>query len=326
MKSSIIFYCPYFGTIEKTQFSLWLKSCKVNQDISFMIFTDDAEALKVELPGNVQIVTMTWEQFQTLVQSKFDYPISLETAYKICDYRPAFGYIFSDYVNGYDFWGYTDSGDTLYGNIEKFLTDDILSQYNKIHIYGHMSLYRNTVENNMCFKIMPQSGLSAQEVFSLPENLCFDDMFQKASINRIYQENGFPLLEQVLNLVVDLQPDTFRFRICEDKAEWIPRVFEWDNGVLNEVTVRDGTLQYREIGYVHFQKRKMKNEITQDADHFYMIPNAFIPADEPLTVENVMAWSRDRLYLDPLKGRVKRIFNYAKQPDVFIRKIKDKIT
>ena len=113
MKSSIIFYCPYFGTIEKTQFSLWLKSCKVNQDISFMIFTDDAEALKVELPGNVQIVTMTWEQFQTLVQSKFDYPISLETAYKICDYRPAFGYIFSDYVNGYDFWGYTDSGDTL---------------------------------------------------------------------------------------------------------------------------------------------------------------------------------------------------------------------
>ncbi len=56
-----------------------------------------------------------------------------------------------------------------------------------------------------------------------------------------------------------------------------------------------------------------------------MIPNRFIPASEPLTCEVVEKWSKERIYLDPLKGRARRIWNYAKQPEVFIRKVKEKI-
>lgn len=60
-------------------------------------------------------------------------------------------------------------------------------------------------------------------------------------------------------------------------------------------------------------------------DHFYMIPNRFIPADQSLTCEMIEEWLKDRMYLDSMKGRIKRIVNYAKQPDVFVRKVQEKL-
>ena len=42
-----------------------------------------------------------------------------------------FGHIFSDYLVGYDFWGYGDI-DLIYGNISKFITRDMLEQFDCI--------------------------------------------------------------------------------------------------------------------------------------------------------------------------------------------------
>ena len=325
MSHSIVLICPYFGVINKSIHSLWLQGCAANPEIIYLLLTDDEEALKMPMPENVKGILMRWDECVALVRSKFEFDIVLNNPYKLCDYRPAYGFIFKDFIAGFDFWGHTDSGDTLYGDLRKFLTNELLNQYDKIHIFGHMSLYRNTEEANMRFAIPAQSGLTIQDIFTVDETVCFDDMYQKASINRLYQEGGFPLIERVTNLVADVFPSKYSFRIVEDKGEMIPRVFEWDNGRLYDVTVQNAELQRREIGYVHFQKRKMTNEVPSGTNHFYMIPNRFIPADQPLTCELVEEWSKDRLYLEPLKGRAKRIFNYAKQPDVFIRKVREKL-
>lgn len=326
MSHSIVLICPYFGVINKSIHSLWLQGCAANPEITFLLLTDDEEALKMPMPENVKGIFVSWADCVALVKSKFDFEIVLNNPYKLCDYRPAFGYIFADYIANFDFWGHTDSGDTLYGSLKKYLADNLLNQYDKIHIFGHMTLYKNTEEANMRFAIPAQSGLTIQDIFTVDETVCFDDMYQKASINRIYQEGGFPILERVPDLVADVFPSKWAFQIAEDKGEKIPRVFEWNHGKLFDVTVQKGELHKREIGYVHFQKRKMTNEVPAGTDHFYMIPNRFVSADQPLTCELVEEWSKDRLYLDPMKGRIKRIMNYAKQPDVFVRKLKEKLS
>lgn len=321
----ITLICPYFGTIDQNHHLLWLKGCEANPNFRFLLITNDESALAMEMPENVRGIYMTWEDCKALIQSRFDYEIKLDSAYKLCDYRPAYGEIFSDFLSNADFWGHTDSGDTLYGDLGKFLTDDLLEQFDKIHMFGHLTLYRNTAENNRRYTAETSTGTSAREVFTTSENLCFDDMYQKASINRIYSENGFSLLARVTDLVADLFPSRYAFQIVEDQGAKIPRVFEWDHGRLFDVTVQNHQMKKREIGYVHFQKRKMVNEVPTGTDHFYMIPNRFIPADQPLTCGKIEEWSKDRLYLDPMKGRIKRIVNYAKQPDVFVRKVREKL-
>ena len=82
--------------------------------------------------------------------------VSLELPYKVCDYKPAFGLIFEDYLRGVDFWGHCDV-DVVWGSIRKFLaTDEILSRYDVVsprrrRIAGACTLYRNTDEVNRLF-------------------------------------------------------------------------------------------------------------------------------------------------------------------------------
>ena len=323
--NSIVFVCPYFGTIGKEQYKLWLKSCEANSTIDFLLITNDEEALSYELPVNVKPIKMTWEECKKMAQRNFDFKLCLEYSYKLCDLRPAFGEIFSDYIRDYDFWGHTDSGDTLLGNLRKFLTEELLNEYDKIHIYGHLALYRNTDENNARYKIPQQNGITVNEVFTAAENMCFDDMYQRASINKIFKENEFALLERIPNLVADILPHDWRFCLSEDRGEVIPRVFEWNQGGVYELAVIDGIIARREVGYVHFQKRKVRNEVTDGSDHFYFVPNVFINAERELTEEDIVSYSKDKLYLEPLKGRVKRLNWYIQHPKAFKRKLEEKV-
>lgn len=326
MNTSICLICPFFGTVNKTIHSLWLQGCAANPDITFLLLTDDAEALKVCMPENVKGIYMGWDDCVALLRSKFEFEITLNDPYKLCDFKPAYGYIFSEQLKGFGFWGHVDSSDTIMGNLRKFVSDEMMETYDKIHSFGHFTLYRNTPEINLRFQIPPTCGITIQELFSRAEVTGFDEMNHPWSINTIYKENGFSLLERIPDLVADIFPSRYAFQIVEDCGEKIPRVFEWDHGRLFDVTVCDEVLQRREIGYVHFQKRKMVNEVMNGEEHFYMIPNRFIPASDPLTCGMIKNWSKNKLYLDPLKGRVNRIFNYAKHPDVFLRKVRGKLS
>lgn len=325
MNHSVVLICPYFGVINKSIHSLWLQGCAANPEIMFLLLSDDEEALKMSVPENVKGVFMSWDECVALVKSKFDFEVALNDPYKLCDFKPAYGYIFSKYLPNSEFWGHMDSSDTIMGNLRSVITDEMLVTNDKIHSFGHFTLYRNTPEINLRFQIPPSCGITIQELFARAEVTGFDEMYHPWSINTIYKENDFPLVERIPNLVADLFPSKYAFQIVEDNGEKIPRIFEWDHGKLFDVTVKNGELHKREIGYVHFQKRKMSNEVLVGEEHYYIIPNRFVPANQPLTCKMVEEWSKDRPYLEPLKGRAKRILNYAKQPDVFIRKVREKL-
>lgn len=53
-------------------------------------------------------------------------PVAIPNSYKLCDFKPTYGLIFSEYIAKYDFWGMGDI-DVIYGNIRDFITEDVLN-------------------------------------------------------------------------------------------------------------------------------------------------------------------------------------------------------
>ena len=65
-----------------------------------------------------------------LFKNKFDFDISLERPYKLCDFKPTYGYVFYDLIKDYKFWGHCDT-DIIWGRIDNFITSDAMDKYDK---------------------------------------------------------------------------------------------------------------------------------------------------------------------------------------------------
>lgn len=296
---SIVYICPYFGTLQKQHMELWLQSCSKNTDIDWLIFTDDHT--EYCYPENVKVEYMSFQNMKEYIQDKFDFPVNIEKPYKLCDFKPTYGYVFSEYIKGYDFWGHCDMSDCIFGNLRKFIKEDILEQNDKIGFLGHMTLYRNTESVNKRFMLETKSGIPVEQILGVSENKAFDEL-TSYSINTIYKEYNYKMA-RVDEMYVDISPMRYAFQSSKYDADFMQyydkktaMIFEWDHGQLFECTVLDGKVRKRELGYVHFQKRKMDKEFVGVREHYYMIPNKFIDNLEVLNAKKIKAFSRDRLY------------------------------
>ena len=182
MRHTAALILPYYGKFPN-YFPLWLKSAGANTDFTFMIFTD-IDMSGCNIPPNVQVHAMTLEEIRLRASLHLHFEPVLETPYKLCDYKPMFGLIFQDWLEGYDFWGYVDP-DVIWGRMSRFITDDIMDRYDRIYQHGHLQLFRNNGE--VCRFILhklPNWNISYIDVYStnkhvdgfaefaLPEN-CF---------------------------------------------------------------------------------------------------------------------------------------------------------
>ena len=164
---SIIVIIPYFGSLPN-YFNLWLSSCRYNSTIDWLLMTDNEVSICSSFPANVRVQTITWEQMREKVQRIFDFRIALDTPYKLCDFKPAYGEIFREDVLGYDFWAYGDM-DVIYGDIRKFITDELLSKYDRCLACGHLSLIRNVEAVNTIYKNVGDKCFYYKAVFSSPD-------------------------------------------------------------------------------------------------------------------------------------------------------------
>ena len=89
------FIIPYFGKLPKT-FPIFLKSCAKNPEFNWLIFTNDDTAF--DYPLNVSVVHMTLDELSSLADKKLGFKVALDKAYKLCDFKPAYGFIFEDYI------------------------------------------------------------------------------------------------------------------------------------------------------------------------------------------------------------------------------------
>ena len=63
---------------------------------------------------------MSFCSIQQLIRNKFSFPVKIDSPWELCAFRPAYGDIFEEYFNGYDFWGYGDL-DVIYGDLDKYI-------------------------------------------------------------------------------------------------------------------------------------------------------------------------------------------------------------
>ena len=182
----VIVICPYFGKLPN-YFDLWLTSASYNNDFQFVILTDDREEFSV--PENVRILRMSFDELRQLFQKKFDFSISLEEPYKLCDYKPTFAYCFNELLDlsKYSFWGHFDL-DVIWGDLKKFLPTNSMEEYGKINHAAHLSLYRNDKMINEAF-MRSICKLNYKDILSSPVHFAFDEIGEYG-INAILQSMG----------------------------------------------------------------------------------------------------------------------------------------
>ena len=233
---------------------------------------------------------MTFNQLKVLVQSKFDFPISLDSPYKLCDYKPAYGYIFESYLTDYRFWGHCDV-DTIIGDLNKFLSNDFMEQYDKIFCLGHMTIYKNTIENNRIFMSTFKGELLYKEVFQTPEIKTFDEEWRdERNINQIFLANKKKVYQNDHSLNFSTYFTNF-YRTIYTGKEISPEgrgfvvesyrraVYLWNKGKV-ERYFKDAlhNMVREEFLYIHLQKRKMRfNPKVLNSNIISIVPNEFIP-------------------------------------------------
>lgn len=266
----IAFVIPWSGKLPD-YFGLWLQSCAGNPSVDFLVFT--SEALPEPVPDNVKHYALDFAQLQRKFQENFDFPIALNTPYKFCDFKPAYGEVFAEYLTGYDFWGHCDV-DLIWGNIRKFITDDIMEQYDRIYTHGHCILYRNTPKVNAMYRTLPHEGMQDwKEVFTHEGSFCFDEWHQ-GGLSEIVKRNHVPYYDGAdmadLNVA---KGSLFPYRMQEYQAG--TTYFEWSDGTL---WMKNAEGKQREVLYAHFQKRPLTIE-SVTPKHFFLFAPGIVSED-----------------------------------------------
>ena len=283
----IVLIIPFFGKF-RPDFKYWLKSVEYNSTIDFLLITDQ----NVEVPNNVRIIKSTFRSFVDRVQQFYQFPIALNTPYKICDYKPALGEIFQSEIKCYDFWGHCDT-DLIFGDIRRFITDEVLSKYDRILTHGHLTLYRNTQGTNVMYK---KALPSYKEVFSSNDSYAFDEAGRGNGTTLYWYRN----LKDKLFVNREIYDDIFTLKdnfvptnnSIKDRKNFI---YSFNNGKLFRFYNINGNVKKEEILYVHFQKRKLfvplivKNEFT-------IIPNKIITYIESPTLDFLRKNAKDRIF------------------------------
>ena len=283
------FIIPYFGKFPN-YFPLFLKTCGYNKDFNWLIFTDNLE--KYEYPENVQVVNTTFEEIQKKVQSKFDFDIELSTPYKFCDFKPAYGYIFEDYLQEFEFWGHCDV-DVLMGDLSYFLTNEFLDQYDKVFCLGHMTIYRNTYENNRVFMKSVNGKSLYKRAFTTASIVTFDEEWRdEYNVNRIFKNYLKNIFQGDLSLNFSIYHTKFRkitfvgFDSENDGHGYQIEKYQralcvWEQGHVYRYVIEDCKLKREEYIYIHLQKRKMNYDDSILALNFIkIVPNRFLPLDK----------------------------------------------
>lgn len=280
--NKIILILPYFGKFPN-YFDLWLKTASFNQKIVDFLIVTDAN-IEVENYPNIKLIKMSFSELKISIKNKkiLKENFKLNEPYKLCDYRPLYGLIFSEFIKKYEFWGYCDP-DIIWGNLEKFITDKILKKYERIYIHGHLSIYKNTTKiNELVLKNKIKSRhYNLDDMIGTNYNCYFDEgkyiqeLFEKEKI-KTYQTVDF----------ADILYKNKRFRLAQSCDEQnLNQIYKWSNGRLVGIFYEKYGKREKEYLYIHLQKRKMELFDTIK-EEFYIVPDIFLTTLEEKNLKN----------------------------------------
>ena len=258
-----ILILPYFGKFNN-YFSMFLKSCAYNPSYNWLILTDNN--ICYDYPKNVEVIKTTLSSIKKLAEKKLGFLVGLDSAYKLCDFKPTYGLLFEEYIKDYAYWGHCDC-DLIFGNLDKLLTP-LLKEgiYDKLFAAGHLTLYRNTYDNNRRFMKKYKGELIYKTALTQKEIYIFDEDMREKNVHRLFLEDGANVYQKDLSMNPTSQFARFRRSYYNPEAHYFhwedfkKARYYWNNGniVCAEMSADKSNLNYTEYLYMHFQARKMR--------------------------------------------------------------------
>lgn len=273
MKSIALITC-WYGPFP-WYFPYFVFSCKFNPTVDFIIVTDNDDEI-YNRPDNLKIINIKFKDLKNNFSEKLGFTVNLDYPYKLCDFKPAYGFLFPEIVKKYDFWGISDI-DIIYGDICAFITDEILDDYDVIssrhdYITGSFCLFRNKdIINRLFFE-----SRDYKTVFNSSEHFCFDECnFQFKSLN----EGA-----SILDLENNIESMTYIVKKAE-KEHRLKAFFDFMiiEGTQGRLTFDKGKIIYKnqyEVMFYHLIKFKedckKRTVLTPIPDRFKITPTRII--------------------------------------------------
>lgn len=254
MKNKVAIISVYFGRLPNW-FQLWLNSCKYNKDFNWIIFTDDTTIY--DYPSNVRKISCKFDDIKNRISEKLDLNINIKDAYKLCDFKVAYGEIFKDYLINYTHWGYCDL-DMIFGDLSNFITDDLLDGYERIFTKGHLTIYKNSKKVNQYYKL-PYSGVEYKNIYNSKYHYGFDEV---SGMDKIFKEHNLSQYNPKKTIIADIDFSNYRFKVRFSK-NYKNQYFSWENGKVYRTFIANNKEKKEEFLYIHFQKRKIENFVNK---------------------------------------------------------------
>ena len=300
-------------------FPLWVKSCEKNPQIDWFLVADRKPTQK--LPSNIIFYRMSLSEIRARVEKEIKLDGSgLTSPYKLCDFRPAYGFIFKQELQGYTHWGHCDI-DLVFGDFNTFLSDELLEKYDKIYTKGHLGIYRNTeLVNRRCFDLGSVYPFST--VLSNPNFYAFDEC---TGMERIYKKNGYAYYQEAPYIDVSVRyKSSFLLNVAE--KNYPKQAFFWEKGKVYRAFVNSAEeVETDEWLYLHFQKKNptVKIEDVNAIESFWIGPNGFMEKKEGVvTVEDIEKYNPS-ISTQQAKKEKKAYFK-KKLKEFFVKPWKDK--
>lgn len=302
MKYKIAICVPYFGKVQDF-FNVWAISASYNKDIDFLFFSDDVSAIEFcDQFTNFKTTFLSFNEMGDLIKSKIGPRCFLNKPYKLCDYKPAYGLIFSDFLKGYDFWGYCDV-DLVFGQITNFITDEILDNYERIMTLGHFSLNKNDPKIISLFKQSLYNGyINFPHIYK--KNACIS-VFDEIQFNHICHANGVKIFNSY-DIYCDLHVVEKGFLNSKNKI-----ISDYFVATLNKkglfIHQYEDSKPIQQL-YLHLQKRKMVVNITDSFNTLIIYPNCCENLLDR-SVSDFFIWRHDEKYTVCKKQEIKKATN-----------------
>lgn len=251
MPPSIIFLVPYFG-----KWPAWIDyfflSCRYNPGVQWLFYTDCT--IPEDAPENVKFKCLSFSEYKQLVSDRLKIDFHPENPYKICDIKPALGFIHYDDIQGFDFWGVSDI-DLVYGSLRNYFTAERLAHkdFYATHVRrvsGHLFLVRNTPLMLEAFRKIK----NWQQRFSSAEHHALDEgAFSKLFIRHKNLPRWFSSLLALFNPWARRSEFVEAYSTPNGRVPWIdgsfnfPTEWYWEQGRLTN-NLTGG----REYPYFHF--------------------------------------------------------------------------
>ena len=252
----------YFGKFPKYM-HYFLQSASYNRELNFKIFTDDDYSCYASYE-NVEFIAMNLVVFNELVSKKMKFTVAIKNSYKLCDFKPMYGFIFNDYISIYSHWAHCDV-DIIFGNIANYLIRNSLYDYDIVsshglYISGAFTMYKNTEYVNNIFTL----SKDYKKVICDEKYLSFDEA--STVISKLwdgYDIFTFPSAIESMSHIVKNLKNNLKAYFGKFIEERIKDKITWSEGRLydgnNEIIIFH-YLVYKEK--INFNVPDFKNDLT----------------------------------------------------------------